>query len=186
MEQPLAKRNVILVDELDRELGLIGILEAHKGFGRMHRAISILIHDGNGNLLLQQRSRKKLLWPGYWTNTVCTHPNQGEGYLECATRRLREEMGIKISSQESVARSQEKLKIIYRFRYQAQYDREWSENELDTVMVGKYSGEVVPNPEEAMDYEWVDWEEVKKDVVANSGVYTPWFRLIVAANKVKF
>ena len=32
--------------------------------------------------------------PGLWANTCCTHPNWDEAPLDCAHRRLQEELGI--------------------------------------------------------------------------------------------
>jgi isopentenyl-diphosphate delta-isomerase len=187
---PQTKRQVVLVDEQDRNLGLMEIVEAHKGTGRLHRAISVLISNSKGELLLQKRSGKKLLWPGFWTNTVCTHPLPNEEYLTCAERRLGEEMGINFRTQESASntsgagvRSQDELKIVHRFRYQAQYDNNYSEHELDTVIVGKYDGEVRVNPEEASDFRWISREDLKKEM-DKENYFTPWFRLIMASGRV--
>ena len=47
-------------------------------------------------------------------------------------------MGIKTSG--------DKLEKLYRFKYQAKYDEELSEHELDTVIVGEFGGEVKPDP----------------------------------------
>ena len=44
--------------------------------------------------MLQQRSAEKPLWPGYWSNTCCSHPRRGESYGVATQRRLHEELGI--------------------------------------------------------------------------------------------
>lgn len=49
--------------------------------GLLHRAFSIFLFNEAGELLLQQRSDDKITFPGFWTNTVCSHPLfvMGEG-----------------------------------------------------------------------------------------------------------
>ena len=47
-----ALERVILVDSDDRPLGTAPKLDAHVN-GQLHRAFSVLVHDGAGNLLLQ-------------------------------------------------------------------------------------------------------------------------------------
>jgi isopentenyl-diphosphate delta-isomerase len=171
VEEPVELRQVVLVDSEDRKLGLAGIWEAHRGRGMLHRAISVLLYDGRGKVLLQRRSKQKPLWPLYWSNTVCTHPGDGEGYLECAVRRLKEEMGVEVVK--------EGLYELYRFEYQATYNSELAEHELDTVVMGEYRGEVKPNPDEVASYKWVKWGELVEDIGENPKSYTPWFQLML-------
>ncbi len=49
---------VILVDADDVEVGTAGKLDAHKR-GLKHRAISVLVRNSGGELLLQQRNEAK-------------------------------------------------------------------------------------------------------------------------------
>jgi len=163
-------RQVVVVDDQDRRLGLMEIFAAHKDSGVMHRAISVLLHDAQGNVLLQQRAATKPLWPLSWTNTVCTHPLDNEDYLDCAVRRLGEEMGIAISK--------DQLHTLYRFPYQATFNQQLSEHELDTVIVGKYHGRVHPDPKEAAAFKWVAWADLQQDITHHPDIYTPWFKLI--------
>ena len=46
---------LILVDDADREIGHLDRANCHAGVGILHRAFSLLIFNGNGELLLQQR-----------------------------------------------------------------------------------------------------------------------------------
>lgn len=173
-KNPYIGRAVVLVDDQDNRLGLADIWEAHKNPGLLHRAISVVLwreKDGRTEILLQKRSEKKPLWPLFWSNTVCTHPLDEEGYLACAVRRLREEMGIEMS--------QEELKIADRMKYQADYNAELSEHELDTIIVGKYLGAVSLNPDEAADSRWSDIEIIRKDTITNPSQYTPWFKILI-------
>ena len=85
--------NVILVDTHDTPVGQMEKMEAHLK-GELHRALSILVFNSKGEILLQQRAFSKYHTPGLWSNTACSHPRPGEVSLEAATRRLGEEMGF--------------------------------------------------------------------------------------------
>lgn len=173
-------RKVVLVDSNDNKLGLADIWEAHKNPGLLHRAISVVLWRKTNNskeILLQKRSAKKPLWPLFWSNTVCTHPFDEEGYLECGVRRLKEELGIKIDKSQ--------LKILFRMQYQADYSPDLSENELDTVIIGEYMGDHLCNPDEAEDAKWVAVTELRPDILANPGNYTPWFKLLLGSDQFK-
>ena len=67
---------VILVDEHDKETGLAPKLQAHLE-GLRHRAISVLIFNDKGEMLLQQRHAGKYHSGGLWTNACCSHPRAG-------------------------------------------------------------------------------------------------------------
>ena len=57
--------SLILVDEADHGVGHMSKVLCHEGRGILHRAFSLLIFNGRGELLLQQRSASKRLWPLY-------------------------------------------------------------------------------------------------------------------------
>jgi len=169
-------RQVVLVDEQDKELGTADIYEAHQGKGLKHRALSVILYrkiDGKTELLHQKRADTKPVFRGLWSNTCCTNLRPGDRYLERAVSRLDEEMGIKIEPQ--------KLRILYRFSYEVvdEVSVGWCENEVDTVIVGEWDGEVKINPLEAADYKWIEWEKLKKDIIKNPDIYSPWHKIIV-------
>ena len=87
------QEQVILVDELDNAIGTMEKMEAHEK-GLLHRAFSVFIFNGEGELLLQQRALTKYHSAGLWTNTCCSHPRPNETVLNAAKRRLTEEMGL--------------------------------------------------------------------------------------------
>ena len=101
---------LIIVDAQDRILGHGTKAELHQGAGTLHRAFSIFLFNDAGDVLLQQRSADKPLWPGYWSNTCCSHPRRGESYGIATRRRLMEELGVEAP-----------LWFTHRFRYQAQF-----------------------------------------------------------------
>ncbi len=158
---------LILVDRKDNPLGFEDKEKCHDGEGILHRAFSIFIFNNEKELLIQQRSELKRLWPLYWSNTCCSHPRQNETIEESTKRRLEEELGISCD-----------LKYLYKFQYQANYGDEGSENELCSVLIGKLKRKVVkPNPEEINDIKWIGINDLEKDIRNNPQNYTPWFKM---------
>jgi isopentenyl-diphosphate delta-isomerase len=157
---------VILVDEHDKELGLMEKIEAHEK-GILHRAFSVFILNSKQQLLLQQRALHKYHSGGLWTNTCCSHPRQGESNLDAAYRRLEEEMGMKAP-----------LKKLLDFVYKAEFDNNMIEHELDHVFVGYSDFNPVINPEEVASYKWMNLGDLKKDMSDHPELYTAWFKII--------
>lgn len=164
MEQ--AKNQVILVDAKDQELGYCDKLAAHVQ-GRRHRAISVFIFNGSGELLLQQRAQHKYHTPGLWTNTCCSHPMAGENTADAAKRRLAEEMGMVVP-----------LTFLFTFEYRADLDNGLIEHEIDHVFIGKSEAHPLLNPDEAKAYKWASLAQIKKELSSTPELYTPWFKLI--------
>ena len=146
------KDYVILVDENDKQIGLMPKLEAHeKAF--LHRAFSVFIFNSKNELMLQQRAFQKYHSPGLWTNTCCSHQQEGETNIEAGKRRLHEEMGFVTDLEETIS-----------FIYKAPFDNGLTEHEYDHVMVGYYNDEPEINLNEVADWKWMALEEVKKDM----------------------
>ena len=61
--------------------------------GLRHRAVSVFVMRGD-QTLIQRRALGKYHTPGLWANTCCTHPDWDELPLDCAQRRLGQELGI--------------------------------------------------------------------------------------------
>jgi len=178
LDQKYHDRKVVLVDEQDRELGVAGLIEAHRDPGIRHRAFSLQLYrvrGGKTELLLQQRTAGKPVFPYLWANTCCYNMAPGEKYIERAVTRTGEEMGVVIDKST--------LRELYKFSYYAPDLEGWCENELDTVIVGEWDGQVKLNPEEAMGFRWVEWGELNKEIKQDSDKFAPWFRIIVKDNR---
>lgn len=167
------EENVILVDELDNQLGLMPKMQAHEK-AVLHRAFSVFIFNDKGELMLQQRAAHKYHSPLLWTNTCCSHQRDGETNIEAGKRRLIEEMGFKTN-----------LKEIFSFVYKAQFDNGLTEHELDHVMIGNYNGVPKINPDEVASYKWMTLEAVKKDIELQPNIYTAWFKIIFKESYLK-
>ncbi len=93
---------LVLVDHDDHEVGFMDKASAHEGKGTLHRAFSLFVFNAKGELLLQQRAPGKRLWPGFWSNTCCSHPRRGETMDNAIHRRLSEELGLQCPLELSV------------------------------------------------------------------------------------
>ena len=156
---------LILVDDNDNEIGTDTREACHSGRGKRHRAYTAFIFH-KGRMLLQQRSSKKLLWPGAWDVSFTSHVYPGESYQQAAERRAMQELGAKVG----------KLADVHSFVYFAPQGAN-AENEFCRVLVGDFDGKVAPNPEEISEVRWARIGDVAADLERNPGAYTPWFKL---------
>jgi len=159
-------KKLILVNKKDKVVGFETKEKCHQGKGILHRAFSIYLFNNKGQLLIQQRSKFKKLWPLYWANTCCSHPRQDESYVKAGERRLKEELGFSCF-----------LKMVDKFQYQAKYKDVGSENEMCAVLVGEYDGKVKANPKEIAYWKWVDVNKLQDDFKRNPDKYAPWFKI---------
>ena len=157
---------LILVDADDKPVGQMSKAEAHNGDGVLHRAFSVFLFNSRGELLLQQRAKQKRLWPGYWSNSCCSHPRVGETMDVATERRLDDELNLEAN-----------LEYVYRFRYQANYGEAGSEHELCHVFLGRCPDEVSVNESEIAAIRFVPAAEVGRMLDEAPELYTPWFRM---------
>lgn len=158
---------VILVDELDNELGSMEKLEAHR-LGVLHRAFSVFLFNRENEMLMQRRAEQKYHSPGLWTNTCCSHPLPGEEVLAAANRRLEEEMGM-------TAEVEPAFTVLYR----AEFPNGLVEHELDHVLIGAYDGEPRVDPSEVSEWKYASRSSIEAEVEASPERFTPWFKLIL-------
>lgn len=91
----MAEQDLVeLVDDDGRPTGAATVAEAHTAPGRRHRAFSVVVHDGEGSVLLQQRAAVKLRFAGAWANAACGHVPPGGDVEAAARRRVAEELGL--------------------------------------------------------------------------------------------
>ena len=163
--------SVVLVDERDEEVGVMEKIEAHQK-GVLHRAFSVFIFNGKGEMLLQQRSVKKYHSGGLWTNACCSHPKPNELTLNAANRRLIEEMGFETP-----------LEKAFDFIYKTTFLNGLTENEFDHVFIGNYDGTITPDYDEVENYAFRTIEKIEEAVKLFPDFYTEWF--LIAFPKVK-
>jgi isopentenyl-diphosphate delta-isomerase len=158
--------SLILVDEADRGVGHLSKVLCHEGRGILHRAFSLLIFNAAGELLIQQRSASKRLWPLYWSNSCCSHPRKAETMESAIHRRLQEELGLRCP-----------LRFLFKFQYQAQFDATGAENELCSVFIGCSTDPVRIDTEEIHAWRWVSPSALQTEMAQGIGNFTPWFEL---------
>jgi isopentenyl-diphosphate delta-isomerase len=156
---------LILVDDNDNQIGTDTRENCHSGKGKRHRAYTAFVfHDRK--VLLQQRSKKKLLWPGAWDVSFTSHVYPGETYQQAAKRRALQELGADVGP----------LTDMHSFVYFAPQGAN-AENEFCRVLVGKFDGKITPNGDEMMAVRWAKVGDLEADLRSHPDSYTPWFKL---------
>ncbi len=153
-------------------------MEAHQQ-GARHLAISIFLFSGR-ELLIQRRAAGKYHSGGLWANTCCSHPNWGESMVDCAHRRLYEELGI--------AASMKRATII---DYDADVGgglREVEQVHLFHGNVDRESLELKLNPEEVSEVDWVSLDTLKLRMQDRPEQFSAWFKIYLgsALDQLKF
>ncbi|MGY9045571.1 hypothetical protein P775_06125 [Puniceibacterium antarcticum] len=142
-------------------------LEAHVK-GLRHKAVSVFVTHGN-TVLIQRRAMGKYHTPGLWANTCCTHPEWDESSLDCANRRLAQELGITGLSPD------------YRDRveYRADVGSGLIEHEVVDIFLAEAPANLRldPDPAEVMETRWLSYDALLRDVTANPARFTPWLRI---------
>jgi isopentenyl-diphosphate delta-isomerase len=156
---------LILVDSNDKSVGTEEKVKCHLPQGKLHRAFTILLFNNEGKLLLTQRSKNKMLWPGDWDGTVASHPRQSETYVSSAERRLPEELGITC-----------RLEYLYKFEYHVPYKNIGSENEVCGTLMGiiDNSEKVKLVEDEISAIRWVTFDELLSEIEKLPQIFCPW------------
>ena len=136
--------------------------------GMKHRAVSIFLLAGD-KVLVQQRAASKYHTPQLWANTVCTHPHWGEGTIDCAMRRLEEELSITGID----------LEFKRTIEYKADVGQGLIEHEVVDIFVGRVDLDipVIANADEVMAFEWLTLEDLKAQIQNTPEKFTPWIKI---------
>lgn len=162
---------IAVIDHNDNIIAYNEKLIVHK-LGLLHRAFSILVFNDQNQVLLQKRASSKYHSPNLWTNTCCSHLVKDKDFERYIHERLMFEMGFDC-----------KLKFAFSFHYKIEFDNGLTENEIDHVYLGKWNGIPNPNPEEADEFKWVDYDFIKRDIQINPQLYTYWFVELMKRNE---
>ncbi|OGE26394.1 hypothetical protein A3C26_01535 [Candidatus Daviesbacteria bacterium RIFCSPHIGHO2_02_FULL_39_12] len=159
---------ILAVDDQGKFLEYIPKSIGHTGLGRRHLAVTFLIFNSKGEVLLQRR--KHQVFDNIWDFTASTHPlhkrdGTNETLKEAALRSLKNECNIDLSITD--------IKVVGEFNYFAQIG-EYCENEHDFLLIGEYNGQVKLNPEVAYEYKWVSKQVLLNDMNQNPQKYTAW------------
>lgn len=155
---------------VDGTLTPVEKLHAHTA-GLRHKAVSVFVMCGDA-ILIQQRALSKYHTPGQWANTCCTHPAWDETPIDCATRRLSEELGI-------TGLSLHPRGVI---EYRAEVGGGMIEHEVVDLFTAQTTRDLPMqlNPSEVADTAWVPIAELHDQVAADPDRFTPWLRIYLA------
>jgi isopentenyl-diphosphate delta-isomerase len=155
---------VVLVNENDEPMGTMRKDKVHNKNTPLHRGLSVFLFDKQGKVLVQQRARHKLTWPGVWSNSCCGHPKPKESYEKAALREVKEELGLEVKDFIKVSD--------YRYRFKR---IGVVENEICPVFMGIASGEVRLDPNEVADFKWMEWNEFREELTKDGvGKWSEW------------
>ncbi len=155
---------------VNSELKPVEKLEVHKR-ALKHKAISVFIISG-AETLIQQRALTKYHTPGLWANACCTHPHWKEAPRTCATRRLKEELGIETG-----------IELLYKnqIEYRADVGHDLVEHEIVDIFTmeveSKKNIQIDINPAEVMATRWIKFCDLSKEIGRSPDTFTPWIRI---------
>jgi len=145
-------------------------METHRR-GLRHPAVSVFVMDGD-RTLIQRRALSKYHTPGLWANAVCTHPHWGEAAVDCAARRLREELGV--TGLTLVPRD--------RIEYRADVGGGLTEHERVDLFTAKAGPDLATalDPAEVMETRWIAISALRDEIAEQPGAFTPWLRIYLS------
>lgn len=163
------RERIVIVDDHDVVTGEEEKGKCHDGEGLLHRGFLAMVFSNTGELLLTRRSDKKRLWPGFWDGSVASHVFRGEDYIQASERRLRQELGIAVSS----------IEYGFKFRYKARYKEVGTEHEICAVTIVRQveHEQIRPDRNEISDVRFADLKALINEVRKNGNTFTPWLVL---------
>ena len=163
---------VVLCDPSGAAIGTEPKATVHHENTPLHLAFSCYVFDRDGRFLVSRRAASKRTWPSIRTNSCCGHPLPGESMTAAITRRLRDELGLTVTSLDL---------LLPRFGYRAVMPNGTVENELCPVYRAiADAGPLDPAPDEVAEAWWQPWADFvaidQPGIPAHRGVISRWPR----------
>ena len=154
-----------VVDQDDRVIGSAPRSEIHAR-GLLHRAVHLWLFHPDGRLLLQRRSLSKDREPGRWTSSVSGHVNSCEEYDTAMHREIPEEIGIRTSTCESLAR--------------IKYFSACKETDQEFVWLYRatHPGPFLPDPGEVAGLEWFTPSQIDQMLLIKPADFSSCLRML--------
>ena len=152
-----------LVDQHDELTGTMSKKSCHVGSGQRHRAFSLHVLNSREEFLIHRRSELKMLWPGFWSNSCCSHPRAGETVDAAVKRRAIEELGISVQPF-----------FCYKFEYREEYLDVGTEHEICHVFVARSDQLPKPNSAEVAETSFVSFSDLDRLIASRPEDFTPW------------
>lgn len=156
---------VVLLDDKADPRDTMPKADVHGADTPLHLAFSVYVFDAADRVLVTRRALSKLTWPGVWTNACCGHVRPGETPAEAAIRRLREELGLSVTSLDLVLPD---------FAYRATSLEGIVENEICPVFVARADEDPVADPDEVVQWAWADWGSLRAIAAVSPWLISPW------------
>lgn len=152
---------------IDDRLMPVEKLEVHRK-GLRHKAVSVFVMSGD-QVLIQRRALGKYHSAGLWANTCCTHPHWEEPALDCAVRRLGEELGITGLTPIRVGQVE----------YRADVGGGLVEHEVVDIFLAEAPTDlsVTPDPEEVAEVLWISLSKLTEEVRSQPEKFSKWLAI---------
>jgi len=140
---------IVFVDEDDKIIGSGTRKEALEK-GIIHRIVQTFLVNSKGELLIQKRADILLSSPGKWDASSAGHVDEGEEYIEAATREMQEEIGVQniLLKKLKKIRTEEGLETGIQKRFCMLY-------------TASYNGEIKFNREEVSEVMWIQPKDLE-------------------------
>ena len=157
-----------IVDKDDKVIGQASRAEAHKQ-GLIHRALSVIVLNSKGQILLQQRAEDRQIAPLAYDLSTSEHVLSGESFEDAAKRSLREELGI----EGEVKRL--RGTILQKRRYEVN-SQVVLENEQTGLFYTYHEGPFNIDINEVYRVEFFEFKDVKRIIEQSPDKVTRWFK----------
>jgi mevalonate kinase len=147
----------VVVDRDDNVIGYRTRYDCHHDKSLIHRAITVLILDDQGRILLQKRSNTKDKLPGYWAFSAGGHVGKGESYEQAIHREMKEELGVDLPVSP----------------YRTFVFTKEQESEMESLFLAKSNGPFSPDPREVADIMFFSKEELLQKLRSQEVMITP-------------
>jgi isopentenyldiphosphate isomerase len=91
-----------IVTKDGKPTGLSALKSEIHSKGHYHNTVHIWFYTPKGNILLAQRSARKIICPLLWDVSVAGHIDAGETIVNAAIREVKEEIGLDISEKDLI------------------------------------------------------------------------------------
>jgi len=159
-----------LIDIYDENNNPIGVQslrnEAHRD-GLWHRVINICIYNSKGEILLQLRSKDKMIYPDMWDISVAGHIGAGEEPLTAALRETGEETGLNAKIEDL---------HFYKIRPEQYQKGDVNMKEFLYIYLLKYDGDIANlkiQKEELQEIKFIPITKIEEGLKAGSKKYAP-------------
>ncbi|MDD5731476.1 MAG: NUDIX domain-containing protein [Patescibacteria group bacterium] len=159
-----------IIDIVDENNNLTGEKasrnEAHLN-GLWHRIINICIYNSRGEILLQLRSKDKMIYPDMWDISVAGHIGAGEEPIAAALRETGEETGL--------GTKEEDLHF-YKIRPEEYRKGDVNMKEFLYIYLLKYDGDISNlkiQKEELQKIEFVPIDKIEEELKSGSIKFAP-------------